>query len=40
MVEFNVLSATTGQGYVVLVTCPEWASVSTASKCEELYQYR
>jgi hypothetical protein len=35
-VEFDVISATTGQGYVVLATCPEWASVSTKSKCEEL----
>lgn len=39
-VDFDVLSATIGQGYAVLVTCPEWASVSTASKCEELDQHR
>lgn len=36
--EFDVISATTGQGYAVLAACPEWASVSTESKREELDQ--
>lgn len=39
-VELDVFSATIGQVYAVLAACPEWASVSTASKCEELDQHR
>lgn len=29
-----------GRGYAVLAARPEWTSVSTASKCEELDQHR
>lgn len=38
MLEFDVFSATSGQGHAVVAACPAWALGSTALKCEKLEQ--